>query len=383
MSEKKFKKKPWSKALQEKYIWLYNHTKTIYPDAEEDTYIDKYKRHLLSIIEKNKKWGDGSKEGLYFMVARWLYNEQDRYSKTYSDYGFQLIKKTAEKEGHNELDEKEELYFRPHEYFVNVLNSVDVDSITTKEEHYKYLLLSMLTYQPPLRTSFYNTAKMIRLKDDNNGEDNYVLISRRGKVNVTYIVNKDKASNYKLYNINKNLAKIELEDEPLEKLINESYIQYPREWLFEKDGKPISQNTLLRWLRQASGVSGITFDIMRSSYITWFYSENLNFGSRDKLSKVMRHSTNTAAKNYNKVFDVENEPTLNPEYNQVNVELELKIKELENKLSSYQDTKESEKHFKKKRRDILYNLNTKGRTGREETLKKYDIKYDSKNEIYV
>ena len=122
---------------------------------------------------------------------------------------------------------------------------------------------------------------------------------------------------------------------------------------------------------------------MRSSYITWFYSENLNFGSRDKLSKVMRHSTNTAAKNYNKVFDVENEPTLNPEYNQVNVELELKIKELENKLSSYQDTKESEKHFKKKRRDILYNLNTKGRTGREETLKKYDIKYDSKNEIYV
>ena len=109
MSEKKFKKKPWSKALQEKYIWLYNHTKTIYPDAEEDTYIDKYKRHLLSIIEKNKKWGDGSKEGLYFMVARWLYNEQDRYSKTYSDYGFQLIKKTAEKEGHYELDEKEEL----------------------------------------------------------------------------------------------------------------------------------------------------------------------------------------------------------------------------------------------------------------------------------
>ena len=52
MSDKKFKKKPWSKALQEKYIWLYNHTKTIYPDAEEETYIDKYKRHLLSIIEK-------------------------------------------------------------------------------------------------------------------------------------------------------------------------------------------------------------------------------------------------------------------------------------------------------------------------------------------
>ena len=50
MSEKKFKKKTWTTTLQEKYIWLYNHTKTIYPDADKETYIDKYKRHLLSII---------------------------------------------------------------------------------------------------------------------------------------------------------------------------------------------------------------------------------------------------------------------------------------------------------------------------------------------
>ena len=208
MTEKNFKKKAWTVSHQEKYIWLYNHTKTIHPDAEQDNYIDKYKRHLLSIIEKNKKWGDGSKEGLYFMVARWLYNEQDRYSKTYSDYGYQLMKKTAEKEGHNELDAKEELYYRPHEYFVNVLDSIDINTITTKEQHLKYLLLNMLVYQAPLRTSFYNTAKFIRLKDDNNGEDNYVLINRRGRVKVSYIVNKDKASNYKLYNMNKKLSKI-------------------------------------------------------------------------------------------------------------------------------------------------------------------------------
>ena len=97
----------------------------------------------------------------------------------------------------------------------------------------------------------------------------------------------------------------------------------------------------------------------------------------------MRHSTNTAAKNYNKVFDFENETTLNPEYNSVNTGLQLKIKELENKLSSYEETKDDEKHFKKKRRDILYNLNTKKRTGREDKLKKYDIKFDEKNNIYV
>ena len=139
----------------------------------------------------------------------------------------------------------------------------------------------------------------------------------------------------------------------------------------------------MRWLRQITGVDGITFDMMRASYITDFYSENLNFGARDKLAKVMRHSHNTTARNYNIVFDVENEPTLNPEYNSVNTRLQLKIKELENKLSSYEETKDDEKHFKKKRRDILYNLNTKKRTGREDTLKKYDIKFDEKNNIYV
>ena len=70
------------------------------------------------------------------------------------------MKAAQEKEGQNELDEKEQLHYRPHEYFVNVLNSIDINSITTKEEHYKYLLLNMLTYQAPLRTSFYNTAQI-------------------------------------------------------------------------------------------------------------------------------------------------------------------------------------------------------------------------------
>ena len=126
---------------------------------------------------------------------------------------------------------------------------------------------------------------------------------------------------------------------------------------------------MLRCLRQISGVSGLTFDVMRASYIRHFYSDNLNFGARDKLAKVMRHSHNTAARNYNKVFDVENEPTLNPDYNSVNTGLQLKIRELEMKLSSYEDTKDDEKHFKKKRRDIIYNLNTKGRTAREDKLK--------------
>ena len=39
MSEKKFKKKQWTTTLQIKYIWLYNHTKKNYPDADKEIYI--------------------------------------------------------------------------------------------------------------------------------------------------------------------------------------------------------------------------------------------------------------------------------------------------------------------------------------------------------
>ena len=382
----KFKKKEWTDIHQKKYDWLYNYVKTIHPTAKKDNYIDIYKRQLLKIVNDNKAWGNGSKEGIYFMIARWLYNIQDRYSKTYSDAGFNLLKESKEKEGENELDEKEKINYRPHIYFTNLLQSIDPSTINTQLNHYKYLLLNMLVYQAPLRTSFYNTAKIIRTIAENNGTDNFILINRRGKIKVSYIVNKDKASNYKLYNMNKNLAKIDLDDGPLEILINNSFVQYPRTYLFEINNKPVSQETILKWLRDESLVSGITIDIMRSSYITWFYENNHNYGAKDKLSKVMRHSVDTASRNYLKVFELENEPTQNPEYNLANVKLELLVKQLQEQIQAYTNKSivtDETKHFKKKRRDILYNLNSKGREPRQDTLDKYQIKLNPAGTKYI
>ena len=130
----------------------------------------------------------------------------------------------------------------------------------------------MLTLQPPIRTSFYTSAKIIRSKADNNGTDNYILINRRGKVKVSYIVNKDKASNYKLYNMNKNLSKINLDNEALQILINESFNQYPREYIFENnEGKPVSQGTILNCLRDITKLPAVNFQIMRSVCVTHFH----------------------------------------------------------------------------------------------------------------
>lgn len=383
------KQKPWSKVHQKKYEWLYNYIKTIKPDAELNNYIDKYKRQLLSMIQNNKKWSDGSKEGLLFMIARYLYNKGDiHYNKTYSKEGFDLMQTNQEKNNENELDEKEKENYRDHEYFINIINSIDEQNINSFQQHLKYLLLNILTKQPPLRTSFYTSCKFIRAKKDNDHINNFILINRRGKLTCKIIINKDKASNYKQYAINKNLASIDIIDESLIKLINDSYVKYPRLYLFQvkaDDNKPITQVTLLNWLREITNVSLINVDIMRSSYITWFYENNQTFGAREKLSKIMRHSVTTAQKHYQKVFN--NDEILNTnttsEDNKIIEELRQKIKDLELQLKKYTDVENINiKTLKKRRYDIIYTANNKKIAPKDETLKKYDIKYDDSKNLY-
>lgn len=390
MPPKKKPAKTWSVDHEKKFNWLFNYMKKQdgYEDINKEDFIDVHRRDLSKFISENKNWGEGSREGMYFMIARYLLNKQQyRYSRIYSQLGYDELLKIQGREAMNQLDEKEKESYRPHQYFVDILDSIDFEKIQTKEEHYKYLLLSLVVKQPPLRTDFYVSAKLIKAAKDNDTKNNFVLVNKRGKIKASLIVNHDKASNYKMYNINKNLSKIPIEDDNLAKLISASYDNYPRNYLFEINNNPISQQTFIRWLRDISGVPGLTNDIMRSSYITWFYEQNLVFKDRDKLSKIMRHSMVTAQKNYNKVFETEKNADRD-----VNETLALKktigllnakVKELEIKLSAHEDNNDDIKQVTKKVNDILYNLNTKGREPRPDTLIKYNIRFDDSLNKYV
>ena len=66
------KKDIWNKNDEKKYYWLFNHLKKTFPNLDEFSYIDTYKRKLMSIIEKNEKWSNKSKEALLFMIAKYL-----------------------------------------------------------------------------------------------------------------------------------------------------------------------------------------------------------------------------------------------------------------------------------------------------------------------
>lgn len=368
--------KSWAASDESKYSMLFSYLKTKLDPIDEFTYITDNKRAIMSYIEKNDNWANTSKEGLMFMVAKFLKLKQDtRYAKLYSQRGFEYMTGNRKKEADNKQDEKELVNYREHSFFINILESINYDVITTINEHYKYLLLSLLTYQPPVRSSFYTNCKFILKEIDNDKVNNFVRISRRKPITVSYIINDDKVSGSKVYSMNKELSIIKIIDPKLTNLIIDSYDKYPRRFLFEIKDKPISQPTLLSWLRDVTKVDAINVDMMRSSYINWFYDHNKSIGARSHLANQMRHSVLTSMRNYVKVFDdvTPSDP------------LPTNIIDLQNEVYQLKKDCISENvgdvKFRKKKRDVLRTMNAGG-APRESTLNKYNITYDTDLKLY-
>ena len=90
--------------------------------------------------------------------------------------------------------------------------------------------------------------------------------------------------------MNKELSVIKIENKRLCEILNESFIKYPRTYLFEINEKQITQNTLLNWLIKITNVNEINVDMMRSSYINYFYDTNKTIKDKEQLANQMRHS---------------------------------------------------------------------------------------------
>lgn len=379
----KQKKRPWTKDHEKTFTWLYNYMQSKYDNVDKENFIEMNKRELMSIIEKNPAWGNSSMESMFFMIARYLYNKNnnDRYVKLYQSKGKELIDKTAKETGKNELDEKEKINYRPYEYFKNILDNYEKP--TTLREHYKYLLLSLLVLQPPVRTDFYSSASLLQTLDRNNHKDNYIYINRRGKVHAYYFINKDKASNYKLYSMDKSLSKIEIKNEVLANLLNDSFKEYPRKYLFELNNKGVADTTLNKWLQSVTGLPGINFSMMRSIYITWFYKNNQLYNSREELARQMRHSQPTASKNYLKIFDEEKLPPSQEteKLKKENLKMEHEHQLLKGELLKVK-MEEGDQLYNKRRSDILYRINKKNVTPKSSTLEKYNISFNTETKLY-
>jgi hypothetical protein len=372
-----------SNAHNKLYNMVYNYIIKQEYTINKTTFIIDMKDKLLSIIE-NSHYSNSTKESILFMIARYLEinTPDDKNIQLFKEAGYKYLQIIKNIENQNEQDETEIENYRPHNYFIDILNSINVDNIQTKIGHYQYLLLALLSYQPPLRTNFYVSAKIIRSMKENDKINNFIWISRKGSIKIFYIVNNDKVSNTKIYAMNKNLSYIKLEDTNLIKLINDSYEKYPREYLFEINDKPINQSTYLNWLRKITEVSQINNDIMRSSYVNWFYEHNKKLSDREQLAHRMRHSVLTSQRNYLKVIEPEDTKE-KPEIIQTTEELKKEIDKLKEQLNKCQIDKTIDKSkYNKNRKDVIYKINIKHVIPREDTLKKYNIIYNEKLKIY-
>ena len=123
--------------------------------------------------------------------------------------------------------------------------------------------------------------------------------------------------------------------------------------------------------------------MMRSIYVTHFYANNPTFGPRQELSLKMRHSANTASKNYLKVF---NTPVKEPikeieDLKQQNMSLQIKNKELEAVI--VKNITPDDKLYNKRRRDIIHKLtNNPASVPRQSTIDKYKLLFNETTQKY-
>ena len=343
----------------------------------------KYSKNLLAIINANPRWSDGSKQRAYFTVSKWLSINHPglKIIEEYRERGFRLKEMREEEEGENVLDAKEIENMKPLKYFLEVLRKIDYTKIKTRVEHMKYLLLSLMVKQPPVRTSYYSSAQIVTRDSAIQEDENYIYLRRSGaKDKVDYVVNVDKVSGARAFQ-DYGDAFIEVTDASLIKLIYDSHKKYPRKYLIEEiKNKKVTDATILKWLRDITDVKGLTVDMLRSSYITEYYDKNKTFKSRKELAGKMRHSVMTAARNYLKVEDT----PINFRFEKLqeeNAKLKIENTKLSKEIENLKETEDA-KEKRRKKMNIIYTANVKKTQPKENTIKKYNLKQDDKGKFY-
>ena len=282
----------WSETDEKGLIWIYNYVKSLpgYAVARKEDIMYKYSKNLLAIINRNPRWSDGSKQRAYFNVAKWLtiHHPDMKIIEEYRERGHRLKEEREEQEGENVLDAREIENMKPRKYYLEILKKIDPTKIKTRVEHMKYLLLSLLVKQPPVRTSFYSSAQIVTNQSAIKDDQNYIWLRRSGASDkADYVVNVDKVSGTKAWS-DYGDAFIEVTDPALIKLIYDSHKKYPRRYLIEETkNQKVNDSTILKWLRDITDIKGLTVDMLRSSYITDYYEKNKTFKARKELAGKM------------------------------------------------------------------------------------------------
>ena len=153
-------------------------------------------------------------------------------------------------------------------------------------------------------------------------------------------------------------------------ILFDSYNKFPRKYLSENNGKQITQETLLRYLRNITKMEQVNTDMMRAMYITHEYNKGMSYNQKEQLSLKMRNSVETSSKKYYKILDKpkpRDEEIINLK-NEI-TKLTIENANLKSKLKEFEP---NDKIYNKRRSDVLFRLRN-GQTLKQSTIDKYKI----------
>jgi len=368
--------------------WVASFHQKIHDFIVNHKYVDTSKRDHLSVLS-------------VILRHRRLKTLSEKYNTESREYGTKA-EKVERKQG---FDKKELKNWVAHEDIIEKLKVVikDHDKRPSVGRNYRMLALAIYSLQPPIRYNLHHmeiTSKPIK---ELLGKKLNYLQKKDG--NYTYVINDDKVQ--KKYGP----AAIPIESKSLTELITQSLEKYPRKWLFTKISDRTTPMSILYFPKMVKSIfklekKVVGIDILRSSYITWFYDKYQAIAARDDLAKKMRHSRSIAESNYRKITieNVGNEDELDSEEVPAHpIRREIPKTEIQEKqyfdLAAWSKkyrkehpekfTKASKKYYEANKDDVLlkkmlFNLNVSKNVSRptHESQVKYKLIYNKLDQVW-
>jgi hypothetical protein len=347
-------------------------------ESYEDMFSNKTSSHIQSFVE-NFDLSVGWKEAQYYAVCAYYASKgEQKFAEKFGKLGKEKRIEREDEYAKGQKSEKREEDWIEFDVLCGMRDALK--DYKNEKEMYQYLILSMITYQAPLRPCAWKNMKLIRtLADlDKKSKDfNYLYISRRSKVHGFYWINTDKVSNTFTHYDNKQLV---LSSE-FANVVNDSLEKYPRTMLFDFDVKNVDDK-VLSYLQQVTK-NKFNFSLARSVYITYNLHPDAPYAQREQLAKLMRHTVETQQKKY-RIAGV------NPivlQHDELLVQLKEKDNEIGRLKMEIEKIHESFNpmmaYYKKRRYDLIFSANKDKTTIKPQNLALFNITYDDKTELYA
>ena len=314
-----------------------------------------------------------------------------KYSQLQTDFNNIVI---ANETGRNTLNKYEKDKYIDFESILKIrqdlediynenVNLYGHNDFKTWYSHYKMLILSIYTLTPPLRCDLMNTEILTDLNDIDESKD-YVYIPDDPNASVEYIFNKKyKGKDPIRYTVGydeRQQADLSATDsnQRLTKILKDSNKYYKRKYLLPTSSNYNVKSSLdniknhLKYLIK-DHILGV--NILRSSYITWRYNNNVNYNAMKDDALKMRSSVNIQLQDYRKINIEKNtdEYEVNKkDYNKKDYKKQYYIKNID-RIKQYNTDYND-------RRNVLYILKKYSKDHKEPTkliMNKYNLYYEN------